>query len=370
MSPRDLVLTVNAGSSSLRLAAFARDKALTPLGARRYETAGGAQADILLEFLQPFAGSAVASVAHRVVHGGAALAAPCVVDGLVEAEIERLGALAPLHNPPALAWIRLCRELLGAAVPQVAVFDTGFFANLPAASRHYPIPRSLADKHGARRYGFHGIAHQAMWRRWRELRPDIEGGGRVISFQLGSGCSAAAVERGAPKDTSMGFTPLEGLVMATRAGDLDPGLIAYLQRREGLDAEATERLLNGECGLRGVAGEADMRRLLERGDAEAKLAVELYCHRARKYLGAYLALLGGADAVLFGGGVGENAPAIRARILENMEWAGIVLDDTANRAPGAGSRIGAAGAKVDVRVIAVDEARILAEEGLRHIAQM
>jgi acetate kinase len=187
----------------------------------------------------------------------------------------------------------------------------------------------------------------------------------VISFQLGSGCSVAAIDRGAPKDTSMGFSPLEGLVMATRAGDLDPGLIAYLQRREALSPDAIEGILSRECGLLGVAGEADMRRLLDRKDADARLAVELYCYRARKYLGAYLAALGGADAVLFGGGVGENAPVIRARILENMEWAGIVLDDAANSAPGTESRISAPGAKVDVRVVRVDEARILAEEASR-----
>lgn len=314
--------------------------------------------------LREFIGSErVDAVAHRVVHGGTKLTAPCVIDAAVEAEIERLAALAPLHNPRALIWLRACRALLGKAVAQVAVFDTGFYAALPEVARSYALPQQLAQNHGLRRYGFHGIAHQAMWRRWRHLRPDIAKGGRVISLQLGAGCSITAIADGAPQDTSMGFSPLEGLVMATRSGDLDPGLLLYLLREGSMTVDELDRLLNKESGLRGMAGESDMRKLLVSNEPAAQLAVELYCYRARKYVGAYLAVLGGADAIIFGGGVGEHAPEIRERILAGMEWAGIVLDRERNHAAvGAEACISRDDSRVTVWAIAVDESQLLAEE--------
>ena len=247
-------------------------------------------------------------------------------------------------------------------VPQVAVFDTAFYARLPAVAATYALPRELAARHGLRRYGFHGLAHQALWSRWRELRPDVADGGRLISFQLGAGCSVTAVERGAARDTSMGFSPLEGLVMATRSGDIDPALVTYLQRVEDLSAEESERLLNERSGLLGISGvSGDMRKLLAADDPHARLAVELYCYRARKYLGAYMAVLGGADAILFGGGVGENAAGVRARILAGFEWAGIRLDAAENSAAaGREGRLSAVDSRMDAWVIPVDEARILA----------
>lgn len=356
-----IVLTVNTGSSSVRLALF-KDGA-PPQRQTVALNGNGTAAARLRAFLQQQNAGPVVVVAHRVVHGGNALVTPCVVDARVEAEIERLAPLAPLHNPVALAWIRAAREVLGPGVTQVAVFDTAFYADLPEAARTYAIPHDLAHKHGLRRYGFHGIAHRALWRRWRRLRPDVSEGGCVISAQLGAGCSMTAVECGAPRDTSMGFSPLEGLMMATRGGDLDPGVITYLQRREGLSPEVIERLLYYNCGLQGVAGESDMRRLLARDDAQARLAVEMYCHRARKYLGAYLAVLGGAEAILFGGGVGENAPFVREKILANMEWAGIALDAQANRAAVATeARISRPQSRTEIWVIPVDEAAILAQE--------
>lgn len=358
-----IVLTVNAGSSSVRLAAFNDGAA-----ARRYVVAhngNGTAAARLSAFLREHNVGPVSVVAHRVVHGGSSLVAPCVIDARTEAEIERLGPLVPLHNPVALAWIRATREVLGLGVTQVAVFDTAFYADLPEAARTYAIPQDLAYKHGLRRYGFHGIAHQAMWRRWRELRPDVPEGGRAISLQLGAGCSMTAIERGVPRDTSMGFSPLEGLMMATRGGDMDAGVITWLQRREGFSPEVTERLLYYNCGLQGVAGESDMRRLLARDDVDARLALEMYCYRARKYLGAYLAVLGGAEAILFGGGVGENAPVVREKILAGMEWAGIGLDAEANRAAVATEAcISRPRSRVEVRVIPVDEAAILAQEAV------
>jgi acetate kinase len=360
-----LVLTVNAGSSSTRLAVFGREEgALKPLAAVHHRDA--VEAGIALHgFLKEYGIGRVGVVAHRVVHGGPALVAPCLIDARVEAEIDRLSPLAPLHNPAALAWIRSCRTLLGADVPQVAVFDTAFYADLPPVARTYAIPRDLARKHGVRRYGFHGLAHQALWRRWRAVRPHVPDGGRVISLQLGAGCSITAVNGGRAVDTSMGFSPLEGLVMATRCGDLDPGLVTYLQRAEGLSPEAAEHLLYHESGLRGVAGDDDMRTLLASEEPDARRAVELYCYRARKYLGGYLAALGGADAVLFGGGVGENAPQIREAIVANMEWAGIALDAQANRAAaGTEACISRSDSRVQVWVIPVDEAAVLADEAV------
>jgi acetate kinase len=366
MNRDQVILTVNAGSSSLRLAAFvATDEALSLLARGHFSDVRNGLVGILRGFLKDHGIEEVAAVAHRIVHGGARFNASCLLDRETEAEIERLIPLAPLHNPPALAGVRACRALFGSDMPQVAVFDTAFYADLPEAARTYAIPHDLANKHGLRRYGFHGIAHQAMWRRWRELRPDIREGGRVISAQLGAGCSMTAVEHGAPRDTSMGFSPLEGLMMATRGGDMDPGVITYLQRREVFSPEVIERLLYYNCGLHGVAGESDMRRLLAREDAEARLAVEMYCHRARKYLGAYLAVLGGADAILFGGGVGENAPLVRGKILANMEWAGIMFDAQANRAAVATeARISRPQSRTEIWVIPVDEAAILAQEAV------
>lgn len=358
------ILTLNTGSSSVRLAAFGRgaDGTLTRLAGEHYTFDRQRPEQVLRRFLEQHAPGGVAAAAHRVVHGGAQLQQPTAIDAGVEAEIERLIPLAPLHNPVALAWIRAARAVLGEDVPQVAVFDTAFYAGLPEAARAYAIPARLAAKHGLRRYGFHGLAHEAMWRRWRALRPEVAAGGRVISLQLGAGCSMTAIRDGAPLDTSMGFSPTEGLMMATRSGDTDPGLIIYLQQQEGLTPAATEELLNRESGLRGVAGEADMRALLARDDAAARLALEMYCRRARKYLGAYLALLGGAEAVLFGGGVGENAPAVRARILAGMEWAGIVLDAPRNAAvAGTEACLTGPNSNIQAWVIPVDEAAILAE---------
>lgn len=362
ISPSDVVLTVNAGSSSLRLAAYSyTPEGLRQDAAQRVDGSGRAEGPVR-EFVDRYRIARVLAVAHRVVHGGSALVAPCVIDDRVEAEIGRMAALAPLHNPPALAAIHACRALFGMGVPQVAVIDTGFYAHLPEVARSYALPRRL----GLRRYGFHGIAHQAMWRRWHNLRPEIANGGRVISLQLGAGCSITAVADGVPQDTSMGFTPLEGLVMATRGGDLDPGALLYLLREAGLTVTDLDTLLNKESGLRGLAGDGDMRALLTNPEPEARHAIDLYCYRARKYVGAYLAVLGGADAILFGGGVGEHAASVRGQILAGLEWAGIHLDAAANTATKSGERrISAPDSRVDIWIIPVDESAILAEEAFQ-----
>jgi acetate kinase len=360
-----MILAVNAGSSSLRLAAFAGD----PAGPRRVAVATWARGDappgeLLHRFQQERRLPPPEVVVHRIVHGGHEFIEPCRIDARVEAGIARLIPLAPLHNPAALELIEACRGLPGEPT-QVAVFDTAFFHDLPDQARNYALPAELTARHGLRRYGFHGLAHQALWQAWRDLQ---EPGGprpaRIISLQLGSGCSISAIRDGKPLDTSMGFTPLEGLVMATRSGDLDPGLLLFLAREPGLDAAALEDMLSQHSGLLGLAGlGGDMRQLLASDAAAARQAIGLYCYRAAKYIGAYLTVLGGAEAIVFGGGVGENAPSIRAGILENLHWAGIHLDPAANRAAiGRQQCISRASSPVSVWVLPVDEATLMAEQ--------
>jgi acetate kinase len=271
-----VILTVNTGSSSVRLDAWRADAVDgVPLASHRHDRTD-VDAVSLLEALRDLLPAAREwTLVHRVVHGGATLTAPCLIDARVEQAIEACAPLAPLHNPRALTWIRACRAVFGTTVRQVAVFDTAFFADLPAAARTYALPHALCAEHGIRRYGFHGLAHAALWQRWREH--DGAADARVITLQLGGGCSAAAITGGRPLDTSMGFSPLEGLVMATRPGDLDAGLVLYLQRSLGLDPAAIERLLSETSGLLGIAGDSgDMRVLLARDDAEARLAIEVF----------------------------------------------------------------------------------------------
>jgi len=361
------LLTVNVGSSSVRLSAFSMEHGEQ----RRVATYHGAQDPskanaVLSEVLSDWNLDSFDAVVHRIVHGGRTLVKPCLLDAGIEAQMLDLAELAPLHQPAALAWIKACREALGESVPQVAVFDTAFFAELPEVAASYALPRALCAKYGVRRYGFHGLAHQNMWRQWCLLHKRTEGDGRLITLQLGSGCSMAAIKHGQPLDTSMGFSPLEGLVMATRSGDIDPGLLTFLQRNEGLTAVQLEQLLNEQSGLLGLSGTSgDMHRLMMSDDANARLAVAAFCYRARKYLGAYFAVLGGADAIVFGGGIGEHAAAIRRNILTGMEWCGIKLDDQANDATvGHGGRISANDSAVEVWVVQVDEAEILASEAM------
>lgn len=359
------IITVNTGSASVKLAAF--DMERDP-GRAQHETkldgAGQDPAATLRRFAGECGMERPDAVAHRVVHGGESLIEPTPLDEDTEAEIERLSTLAPLHNPVALRWIRAARQSLGADLFQVAVFDTAFYATLPAVAAHYALPVERARRLGVRRYGFHGIAHRALWQRWCALRPALPAGGRLISLQLGGGCSITASEKGIARDTSMGFSPTEGLVMASRPGDMDPGALTYWMRREGLGPEAAEHMLNHECGLLGLSDKSeDMRELIDDPDPRARHAVDLYCYRARKYVGAYLAVLGGADGVVFGGGVAEHMPEVRRRILAGLEWAGIRVDTRANAAAqGQEARIAAPGSPVDIWVLPVQESAILAGE--------
>ncbi|VAW83993.1 Acetate kinase [hydrothermal vent metagenome] len=361
------ILTINAGSSSLRLTLFAAtDDGLLLVAQAHHQDVAAHDPSLLADFINSIDEHEITLLVHRVVHGGTHFTQPCLIDARVEAGIEQLSVLAPLHNPPALAWIRSARDLLGEQMPQVAVFDSAFYRSLPPVAQSYALPQALCRQYHIRRYGFHGIAHRAMLNRWQAIRPNIKNGGRVISIQLGSGCSITAIDRGVPVDTSMGFSPLEGLVMATRSGDIDPTVVSYLQQQSGLSLDEIERLLNRESGLLGVSGEsADMRVLLASDSPEAALAVELYCYRVRKYIGAYLAILGGADAILFGGGVGENSPQVRAKVLQSMVWLGIELDADKNETSLAvEAMISKEKSDIEVWVIPVDEARVMAEQAL------
>ncbi len=317
----------------------------------------------------------IEAVGHRIVHGGEQFGGPVRVDGEVLSQIEQLSELAPLHNPVGLRIMHVIRERVGPAVPMVVVFDTAFHHSLPKHSLTYAISHELAAKHRIRRYGFHGIAHASLAAGYSAYTGRSLDGVRLITLHLGNGCSAAAIRAGQSIDTSMGFTPLEGLVMGTRSGDLDPAVVSYLARKEGVSAEQVEGWLNERSGLLGVSGLShDMRELLaaaeQRHDMRAELAIELFCYRARKYLGAYLAALGGADAVIFGGGIGEQAPEIRARICANMAWCGLELDPARNAAavgvPAEKAwKISGDTATLAVFVVPVDEETWIARETAR-----
>jgi acetate kinase len=314
-------------------------------------------------------GRSIEAVGHRFVHGGERLHRPAPIDAGVRTELQALEALAPLHNRPALAGVDAVQGVLGTALPNVAVFDTAFHHDLPDVARHYGLPRELTERHGIRRFGFHGTSCRSVLEQYGELQ-GTQPEGRVIVLHLGSGCSATAVRGGRSVDTTMGFTPLEGLLMGTRSGDLDPALALYLARQPGQTPESVERLLNTEAGLRGVSGLSnDLRDLLaaEARNPRARLAVELFCYRVRKTIGAYLAVLGGADAVLFTGGVGLHLAAIRERICAPLAWSGLRLDSARNEAArdGAAACIGAADAGIQSYVLPSDEERIIAWDTAR-----
>jgi len=307
------------------------------------------------------------AVGHRVVHGGDRFWEPTLIDDEVVAAIEALTDLAPLHNAPSLKAIRAARTALGTGVPMVATFDTAFHRTLPERASRYAIPLELADKHRIRRYGFHGLAHRYMAERYAAIAATPLEQVKLVTLQLGNGCSATAIAGGRSVDTSMGFTPLEGLIMGTRSGDVDPSLAGFLARREGADIEEAEAWLNTRSGLLGVSGRSSyMRELLKaeaHGDKRAALAVDMFCYRVRKYLGAYLAVLDGADAVVFGGGIGENAPPVRARICAGMGWCGLRLDEGRNaRTLGSEGRISRDNSRVHAYVIPVDEAAVIARD--------
>lgn len=308
------------------------------------------------------------AVGHRVVHGGERFRGHARIDAAVLEGIEDCIELAPLHNPVNLKGIRAVSELLGGAVPQVAVFDTAFHAAMPETSYLYGLPYELYEKHGIRRYGFHGTSHQYLayrYGRMRGLEPEAV---NIITLHLGGGCSACAIREGRSYITSMGFTPLAGLLMATRSGDIDPSLIGYLAAKEGLGPAGVETLLNKKSGLLGISGlSGDMRELLDAaqgGNHRAELAIELFCRRVRHYIGAYVAEMDGAEALLFSGGIGENAPEVRRRICAGLSWFGVTLDDERNAAMtgGALGEITTDRSPLKVYVVPTNEELLIARE--------
>ena len=310
------------------------------------------------------------AIGHRVVHGGSRFTEAVVIDDRLLAAIETVSKLAPLHNKPALMAIFAAKEVLGPNVPMVVVFDTSFHRTLPKRASTYAIERSLAEKYGIRRFGFHGMAHQYMTERYSVIKSRANQQPKLITLQLGNGCSAAAVAGGRSIDTSMGFTPLEGLMMGTRSGDIDPAIPGFLASQENVGIEEVEEWLNTRSGLLGVSGRSrDMRDLLEamyEGDAKAELAIEMFCYRVRKCIGAYLAVLDGADAIIFGGGIGENSPEVRSRICANMDWCGLKLDEDKNaKAVGNEECITKDDAELQAYVIPVNEALMIARNTVR-----
>jgi acetate kinase len=301
----------------------------------------GIIADLFDSSGHPLDAADLVAVGHRVVHGGAVFGDPVLVDDHVLAQIRELSTLAPLHNPAAATGIERAREAYP-SVPQVAVFDTAFFRTLPAAAHTYAIDATVAAQHSIRRYGFHGTSHQYVSGQVAlALGRDITELDQIV-LHLGNGASVSAVAGGIAVETSMGLTPLEGLVMGTRSGDVDPGVLLYLQRTAGLDADELDALLNRRSGLLGLAGVNDFRDVqtrMDAGNAAARLAFDVYCHRVRKYVGAYLAVLGGADVITFTAGVGENAPAVRAAVLAGLERLGIEIDPERNAVRSAEPRV-------------------------------
>ena len=381
----DVLVVVNCGSSSVKLDVFDLAAQANPVQAK-VERVGTAEATLtvladdapkreealgqadharavgaLLDAVEGH-GFTVVGVGHRVVHGGEKLTASVRIDDSVLAAIEACVPLAPLHNPANLLGIRAVAERMP-NVPQVAVFDTAFHATLAPAAYLYAIPQRLRTEHGMRRYGFHGTSHRSVAARACAFLDRPASATKLITLHLGNGCSACAIDGGRSVDTTMGMTPLEGLVMGTRSGDLDPALVLQLARDLGI-AE-TERLLNKESGLLGLSGQSqDMRDLLirrEAGDPDASLAVAVFVHRARKYVGALAASLGGVDAIVFTGGIGEHAAAVRAEICQGLAFLGATLDSAANAAKSTAERdVATTESRVRILVVGTDEERAIA----------
>jgi acetate kinase len=361
-----VILVLNAGSSSLKYALFATP-ALTRAAAGAIERiADGAHVARLPELFAAVGDAPLDAIGHRVVHGGARFTAPVRVDATVLAALRELAPLAPDHAPQEIALI----EALAArrpGVPQVACFDTAFHAALPAAARLLPIPRRYAAR-GVRRYGFHGLSYSYLRDELARLDP-AAARGRVVLAHLGNGCSLAALRDGRCIDTTMGFTPAAGLVMGTRSGDLDPGLVAYLARADGLDAAAFDALVNGASGLLGLSERSgDVRDLLaaEAGDARAAEALAVFCLSVRKWIGAMAAALEGLDTLVFSAGIGEHAAPLRARVCAGLAHLGVRLDAARNAAHA--PVISAAESAVTVRVMRTDEEAQIARETARLLA--
>jgi acetate kinase len=360
------VLVLNPGSATLKFRLFDLAASEQPLKVGLVEHVEGSTTTAAArQVLEQCQAVTIDAVGCRVVHGGPRFAAPTLVTPEVLAAIRELGRLAPLHNPVAANVLESTQQLLP-KVPLVVVFDTAFHRTIPDRAGLYALPFDLSRRLLLHRYGFHGTSHRYVSGRLLREMGRSPAGSRLITCHLGNGASVCAVRDGKSIDTSMGLTPLEGLVMGTRSGDVDPGLVLHLLRAEGMSADEVDRLLNQESGLLGVGGHADMRDVLKaagQGDERAGLALEMFAYRVRKYIGAYAASLEGLDAVAFTGGIGEHAAEVRARIIEGLGWLGLKLDPARNRAAGKESaRISADEASVQAWVIPTDEELQIARE--------
>jgi acetate kinase len=314
----------------------------------------------------------IEAVGHRVVHGGERFTQSVLITDEVLRQIEDCIDLAPLHNPANINGILAARDLFGKGMQQVAVFDTAFHQTLPEHAYLYALPYQFYRRHRIRRYGFHGTSHRYVAYRYRQLRSLERSETNIITLHLGNGCSAAAIREGNSVDTSMGLTPLEGLAMGSRSGDIDPAIVDFIAVKEGLSSRDVELLLNKQSGLLGISGlTSDMRELLEESrennDRRARLAIDIFCYRARKYLGAYLAAMNGADAIVFTGGIGANSAEIRAKVCDGLQWMGLELDDTENRSHPAGweGLISKEGCRLAAYVIPTDEELLIARDTVR-----
>jgi acetate kinase len=372
------VLVLNSGSSSVKYAVVEPDSGemvadgiIERIGEGEvsdHAAALRAAFDQLAEAGQHHETLGLVAVGHRVVHGGPDLYRPTLVDDALIAKLDELSPLAPLHNPPAVLGIEVARKVLP-DLPHIAVFDTAFFHDLPPAASTYAIDRDVAARWHIRRYGFHGTSHKYVSEQAAAFLDVPLGSLSQIVLHLGNGASASAIIGGRPIDTSMGLTPMEGLVMGTRSGDIDPGVITYLWRTAKMSVEDIESMLNRRSGMVGLGGAIDFRvvhQRIESGDEAAQLAYDVYIHRLRKYIGAYLAQLGGADAITFTAGVGENDAAVRRDALSGMAALGIELDEHLNASPAkAARRISADTSPTTVLVIPTDEELAIARACLR-----
>lgn len=386
------ILVINCGSSSLKMAIFSskcefiasaiaerlgQPGASASVKGRRTEVTlpqNATHADALSALIECFHENNtitddVLAIGHRVVHGGETFSQPALIDDTVIESIRACENLAPLHNPVGLAGIEATRSLFP-DVPQIAVFDTAFHQSLPPVAYLYALPRYLYTEHGVRRYGFHGTSHRFMLTEAARILQKHEADTSIISAHLGNGCSVTAIRNGKSVDTSMGLTPLEGLVMGTRSGDVDPGLFDYL-RRKGFSAETVHNILNQESGLLGLSGTTnDMRTLIEQADdgsEAAQQALDVFCFRLARYIGAMMASLEQLDALVFTGGIGENSERVRARTLDHLLLLGFKIDTPANRVHGdaSGGHIEATASRFPILVIPTNEELVIAQAALK-----
>jgi acetate kinase len=375
-----LVLVINSGSSSLKYQVVDPDSG-SALATGLVERIGEESSSVpdhdaaLRRAFDTLAGdgidlkaSGIVAVGHRVVHGGNTFYRPTLLNDAVIDRLHNLSELAPLHNPPALKGIEVARKLLP-DIAHIAVFDTGFFHDLPPAAATYAIDRDLAQKYRIRRYGFHGTSHRYVSEQAAAFLDRSVGSVKQIVLHLGNGCSATAIAGTRPLDTSMGLTPLEGLVMGTRSGDIDPSVVGYLSHAAKMGVDDVESMLNERSGVLGLSGQRDFRRLrtmIESGDESAQLAYSVFTHRLRKYIGAYLAVLGHTDVISFTAGIGENDPAVRRDAVAGMEELGIVLDERRNLGGGKGARqISADDSPIAVLVVPTNEELAIARDCVR-----